>query len=376
MNLEWDGKDENKRIVQEGTYHYIAYGTDMAGNKTLLPITDIYLSTKQYSVFISIDKKYFSPFLDKLRIKPVFMETNDLKEWILTIKNFRNQIAKQIKGIAIPDYIYWDGKDLSNKLVEDGKYKISLSAKYHNGEIPRSRETDIIVDSVPPVLRFSNRPKIFSPDGDGENEELLINLSAEDLSEIKRWKIDITDPDNKPFRIFEGEGKPLKSIRWNGRSDNGELVESAQDYRVVASAEDLAGNKIEKEVGLIKIDVLVEKMERGLRIRINNIEFEFGKATLMQKKKFILDRVVEILQKYNRYKVEIQGHTDNIGSEQKNIQLSIARAQAVYDYLVSHGINKKRLSINGFGYKYPIADNSTEEGRRKNRRVEFILQKN
>ena len=375
MNLEWDGRDENKRIVQEGTYNYIVYGTDMAGNKLLLTIPDIYLSLKQYSVFISIDKKYFSPAFESLKIKTFFMETNGLKEWILTIKDANGIKVKEIKDKIIPSYLYWDGTDLRNKRVGDGNYKISLSATYQNGETSFSRGVDVIVDSTPPVLRFSSSPEIFAPDGDGENEELLINFSTVDLSGIRRWKIEIMDPDNKPFKVFEGKGEPSKNIRWNGRSDNGELVESAQDYRVVIFAEDEAGNKIEKEVGKIKVDVLVEKMERGLRIRINNIEFEFGKATLMQKKKLILDRVVEILQKYNRYRVEIQGHTDNIGSEQKNKELSIARARTVYDYLVAHGINRNRLSLNGFGYKYPIADNSTEEGRRKNRRVEFILQK-
>lgn len=71
--------------------------------------------------------------------------------------------------------------------------------------------------------------------------------------------------------------------------------------------------------------------------------------------------------------IEINGHTDNIGKEADNQKLSEKRAEAIVDYLVSKGIEKRRLSAAGFGSTQPIASNETEEGRKKNRRATFLI---
>jgi outer membrane protein OmpA-like peptidoglycan-associated protein len=72
-------------------------------------------------------------------------------------------------------------------------------------------------------------------------------------------------------------------------------------------------------------------------------------------------------------KIRINGYTDNIGSDADNLTLSENRAKAVVDYLVSKGVDNKRLTSKGFGETQPVADNSTEEGRALNRRTEFIV---
>ncbi len=72
-------------------------------------------------------------------------------------------------------------------------------------------------------------------------------------------------------------------------------------------------------------------------------------------------------------KIEIAGHTDSVGSEMYNLRLSEARANAVRDYLIQHGISPDRLIAKGYGESRPIAPNTTREGRAKNRRVEFTV---
>src|SRR5262249_31207949 len=88
----------------------------------------------------------------------------------------------------------------------------------------------------------------------------------------------------------------------------------------------------------------------------------------------ILDEVVSVL-KVNPDidRVRVEGHTDNRGSDELNERLSNDRAHSVMHYLVEHGIDQVRLSAEGFGPRVPIADNGTDEGRRKNRRLEFKL---
>jgi outer membrane protein OmpA-like peptidoglycan-associated protein len=84
-----------------------------------------------------------------------------------------------------------------------------------------------------------------------------------------------------------------------------------------------------------------------------------------------LDNVVSLLKENPTLRIQINGHTDNAGKAADNITLSNNRAHAVVEYLVSHGVDVKRLTYQGFGDKQPIADNATEGGRAQNRRTEL-----
>lgn len=101
------------------------------------------------------------------------------------------------------------------------------------------------------------------------------------------------------------------------------------------------------------------------------VNFDFNKATLKSESYPILFHAVQVLLMNPDMRVEIQGHTDNIGSEDYNMKLGEKRAQAVKDYLVARGISADRLSTRSFGESQPIADNKTASGRAMNRRVEF-----
>lgn len=123
----------------------------------------------------------------------------------------------------------------------------------------------------------------------------------------------------------------------------------------------------------VVIDVDLQKIEIGKTIILKNIFFDFDKATLRPESTTELNRVVNILNKETKLKIEIAGHTDSKGSSEYNKQLSSARAKTVVEYLIEAGINKNRLSFEGYGYQKPIATNETEEGRQMNRRVEFKI---
>jgi OOP family OmpA-OmpF porin len=104
-----------------------------------------------------------------------------------------------------------------------------------------------------------------------------------------------------------------------------------------------------------------------------NVEFASGKSTLAPKYNAHMKEVAAFLKKYSEVNVQIEGYTDNTGSEKKNIALSQARANAVMNALVKQGVAKSRLTAKGFGPADPIADNTTAEGRQTNRRVVAVL---
>jgi len=104
---------------------------------------------------------------------------------------------------------------------------------------------------------------------------------------------------------------------------------------------------------------------------LKNIFFDFDKTTLRPTSTAELDRLTKMLNDIPTLKIEISGHTDNIGSDQYNENLSEGRAKAVVDYLIDKGIDRERLTFAGYGESQPIETNDTEEGRQMNRRTEF-----
>ena len=104
---------------------------------------------------------------------------------------------------------------------------------------------------------------------------------------------------------------------------------------------------------------------------LQGIQFETGKTTIKKTSNPILDQVAKIMKENPTYKLAIAGHTDNVGNADKNLELSKGRAAAVKQYLVSKGVSADRMTSEGYGDTQPVADNTTTEGKAKNRRVEF-----
>ncbi len=129
-----------------------------------------------------------------------------------------------------------------------------------------------------------------------------------------------------------------------------------------------------KQSSLLKPMVLkieLEKIKSGRSVVINNVFFDTDKSMLKPESNAELQVLAQFLRDNADVRIEIGGHTDNTGSEERNLELSQNRAKAVYDFLISSGINSSRLSYKGYASSKPIADNDTDEGRAKNRRTEF-----
>ncbi len=113
---------------------------------------------------------------------------------------------------------------------------------------------------------------------------------------------------------------------------------------------------------------------RGTIVSLADILFDFDKATLRRDVEFNLVKIATILNQFGEMSVLVEGHTDAIGTDEYNLGLSKRRAQAVNDFLITQGVAEKRLSWEGYGKTRPVADNDTDEGRQKNRRVDLVIQ--
>ena len=126
---------------------------------------------------------------------------------------------------------------------------------------------------------------------------------------------------------------------------------------------------------LMKQDVtasnMFEALNRDGHISLY-INFDFGKSIIREESNPIIEQIVQMMKSNADLKIGVEGHTDNVGSPASNKTLSEARAKSVVSAIVGQGISSDRLSPAGYGQEKPIADNNTEEGRAKNRRVELV----
>lgn len=184
----------------------------------------------------------------------------------------------------------------------------------------------------------------------------------------------------KVFYEILPEGKEAGIARSNPKSGEYKIVlpvGSEYGFRAEAngyyainenfSTEDITEyTEIERNIGMYFI-------EKGERITLNNIFFDYDKSELKPESFPELNRLAAILKKFPDRKVEIAGHTDDQGGDAYNKQLSQARAQAVVEYLIKKGIKKEKIIAKGYGESKPVTNNNTEEGRAENRRVEFMF---
>jgi len=264
-------------------------------------------------------------------------------------------------------------------------------------------------DMSPPEVSVTLAPQPFSPDGDGVDDVLNVKISVQSASPVHAWRIEIREPE-PPYIVFsqwEGEGMPPASLTWDGTSDSGELVQSASDYHFAL----IVTNQYDSGVfqGIIAVDVLVRREGDVLRVIVPSIVFAPNAGDFkgldedkMANNDKILRRIAEVLNKYDTYRVKVEGHANpttapgtkaraNEENGTKTVKglkpLSDERAKTVVSYLVNLGVARDRLSPVGVGSARTIVGYFKEDDKGKptkalnkdnwwkNRRVEFILEK-
>lgn len=138
-----------------------------------------------------------------------------------------------------------------------------------------------------------------------------------------------------------------------------------QDYSSIPIPEIKEGQTVS-----FTIDI---QFEPAKTFTLDNVHFETGKANLKKESFGELKELVEYLELKKNVKIEIAGHTDDVGEDASNLKLSQKRAETVRKYLISKGISASRIVAKGYGETKPVADNSTEVGKQKNRRTEVHI---
>lgn len=242
------------------------------------------------------------------------------------------------------------------------------------------------------VMKHKTSPFKSDTDGDGINDfqEITVYItdpfkadtdgdSLNDYDEITVYKTNPLKNDTDIDRIFDGiEVYTYKTNPLSEDSDKDGLGDYQEVFQYstnpLSRDTDSSGvdDKTEIERGTDPVDIEDDVIEVDKVIVLEGIEFEFKKADITPESERRLQKTLKLLYAFPEYAFSLEGHTDDIGSKQFNKKLSFDRANAVKKWLVDRGINPKRLTVKGYGFDRPIATNDTEEGRQRNRRVEFI----
>lgn len=239
---------------------------------------------------------------------------------------------------SLPNGCPTKSKETTKEKEEKSIYPSESKSQINN----LNKKAKTIVDTMPtmivsPPQIIENTPK---PDSDKDG---------------------IADDDDKcPFTkgVKENFGCPADR-------DNDGVIDSAD------RCPDVAGVEANDGCPELKLEEADQKI---IQEAIQNVQFETASARLKQSSLEVLNKVALLLQKYPKARLKIDGHTDSEGDDNKNLELSKARATACKNYLVQNKeINSNRILANGYGETQPKATNDTAEGRRQNRRVEFHL---
>jgi OmpA-OmpF porin, OOP family len=223
-----------------------------------------------------------------------------------------------------------------------------------------NKEFDQVTFDLPPDADGNAKQKVVEGEvhtwdygtREGVSEiQVLRNIE----SALKRAGFTI-DYENSPEQLTAHKGNV-----WYGLDNRGSyydqtiVIEKAMEQEVTASD-------------------LIDELNKSGHVAVYGIHFATGSATIQADSESILQQIVALMQQNPTLKLRVEGHTDNQGAAAANQTLSQKRAQAVVAWLTSHGVPAPRLTAQGFGASKPVADNGTEDGRAKNRRVELVKQ--
>lgn len=328
---------------------YVSFKTDTGWSQPINLGTTINTPYAERSPYLHPDGKtlYFSsdghPGLGRLDVfKSVRLKEDSWTEWSEPVN-----LGKEI-----------------NTILDDWGYKISLRGD--SAFFASHWRTDgfggwdlysVALPKFAKPQKFATvRGKIFDHTG----KSLSAKINIEDLTTGTNVGSLSSSPEDGSFLIVLPLGKNYgyftEKSGYFPISNNLDLTNFERDTNIFL------------DIVMYPMDYLVEKQKK---VRLNNIFFDFDKYDLKPESFLELNRIVKILDENPDVRIHIEGHTDSIGTDEYNLQLSRKRAESVRNYLVSKGISTDRIAIFGFGSTMPIATNATEEGRALNRRVEI-----
>lgn len=309
---------------------------------------------------------------------PMFIGSDRVGSLLFKSRNLYSMDA--YAGIAIP-IAYKKPKDRDHDMVSNKKDKCPEVAGVWKFKGCPDTDGDGVADSedrCPDVAGIKSMKGCPDTDKDGVTDSL------DKCPEVAGDKKLDGCPDTDNDGIADSEDKcpdaagtaamnGCPDTDGDGVADNEDKCPNAAGLKQFAGCPEEVKDTTPTLVPKTKPQPQTQNEDEVLQEAYNNLQFATGSAVIKEESYEALNKLAQLLKAKPNYLVSIEGHTDNVGSSAVNLTLSKQRAQAVRKYLVEKGIDAKRIFTEGYGDSKPIATNTTAEGRKKNRRVEFLI---
>lgn len=251
--FSWDGREDSGSLVSDGTFTFVLSSRDAAGNDFSSKPLIFTMDTRETSVSLRINGGHFSPngdgIKDRIEIEPVLSVTESIDVLLLEIIDAAGHVVYRDQRKEALEAFEWSGLASDGQPFADGEYLVQLSVRYLNGNAGDADAGPIVIDTRYPYIQAIGSDLLFSPDGDGSKDELVIKQES---SDEERWDGRFLDADGTPVATVRWLGK-VADYRWKGADDKGVPVPDGE-YRYEVTATDAAGNSVTARLTGIRID--------------------------------------------------------------------------------------------------------------------------
>lgn len=234
-----------------------------------------------------------------------------------------------------------------------------------------------------PILDMTVHPAEITPDNDGTDDFCTFLINSQFCQPITKWEMTLADTNQNRVKSWKGSGTNPDKLIWSGENNNGKPVSSGR-YTGILTVQCGREHKqlkttcrvqvVQKEKTVPPPEPIPDRQIEKKTFTIGDILFDLNRATIRPESEFILNNVVEFLASCLNARAIISGHTDDLASNEYNMQLSLARANAVKNYLLRKTqLDPENIQTQGFGETQPVVPNNLETNRQKNRRVEITV---
>ncbi|HDQ14909.1 MAG TPA: flagellar motor protein MotB, partial [Sediminispirochaeta sp.] len=312
-NVSWDGRNSEGRLMDDGFYFYQLSTVDRAGNHGESERLRFELNTEETEVILTTNYDHFSPngdgVKDVLELLPRIQGSRRVQDYRMEILDKRDRVILERSGSGnVPERIQWNGFDSAGNRVEDGQYYARMEVTNLNGTRNSAETKKFVVDTVAPRIELELEHPVFSPEGDGRKDTVLISVL--DSSEEELWEAEIRDDEGRTVNRLTWTGT-AQDFEWDGTDRAGNTVPDGEySYRVYST--DRAGNSTEATIDSIRVDteatkIFVTASSDKISPTGNGIYEEIEFSTIINRSEGLNEWMLEIVDASGKVQRSFQG---------------------------------------------------------------------
>jgi outer membrane protein OmpA-like peptidoglycan-associated protein len=322
---------------------------------------------------VRVEPSAFSPNSDGRQDSTFFFVSTEGGEealqWMIRIRDPRGKAVRVLTGRGSPPgLIEWDGKDAKRRPVPEANYTVEALVSGPDARMS-SVPALVAVDLTPPKASLVASSTTFSPDGDGQDETVTLEIDAEDAGMLLGWNMNILSQGDPPAVVFASSGtfsNGLVQVPWGGMAQDVRAPVPNGAYTCSLVVEDTAGNRVSTAPVTVEVrssakavlnrilsSLSVQTLRDGYRVLIPSSKiFTDSRGLRVAESTPEVDQAVYLVRAFPDHRVVVNGYVGSEKTPARRMEVSSGQAWALYRLLVKAGVRATRLEVHGRGGRY------------------------